>query len=81
MLTVFCWKEIIIDIRKVRNTRPTYYRLKEDKIDKTLCCIVVVVITPLLLLLDLFVLPFELIYLITYKILWGGKNDNITKNE
>lgn len=73
MLTIFCWKKIIKDIKIVRNTWPTYYRLKEDKIEKTLCCIAVVVITPLLLLLDLFMLPFELIYLITYKILWGDK--------
>ena len=65
MLTVLCWKEIIKKIRKVRKTYPTYYRLKEDKIETTLCCILVVVATPLLLLLDLFVLPFELIYLIT----------------
>lgn len=73
MLTIFCWKKIIKDIKIVRNTWPTYYRLKEDKIEKTLCYIAVVVITPLLLLFDLFMLPFELIYLITYKILWGGK--------
>lgn len=73
MLTIFCWKEIIKDIKIVRNTWSGYYRLKEDKMEKTLCCITVVVATPLLLLFDLFVLPFELIYLITYKILWGGK--------
>nr|DAD88973.1 MAG TPA: hypothetical protein [Myoviridae sp. ct96L1] len=73
MFTVLCWKEIIKKIRIVRKTYPTYYRLKEDKIETTLCCIVVVVATPLFLLIDLFVLPFELIYLITYKILWGSK--------
>lgn len=74
MLTVFCWKEIIKKIRQFRKkTYPTYYRLDEEKIETTLGCIAVVAGTPLLLLLDLFVLPFELIYLITYKILWGGK--------
>lgn len=73
MLTVFCWKEIIKKIRIVRKTYPTYYKLKQDKIETTLCCIAVVGVTPLLLLLDLFMLPFEMIYLITYKILWGGK--------
>lgn len=73
MFTVLCWKEIIRKIKIVRKTYPTYYRLKEDKIKTTLYCIAVVLFTPLILLLDLFVLPFELIYLITYKILWGGK--------
>lgn len=73
MFTVLCWKEIIRKIRIVRQMNPTYYKLKEEKIETTLCCIFVVVATPLFLLIDLFVLPFELIYLITYKILWGGK--------
>lgn len=73
MLTVFCWKELLKQIRMVRKISPKYYRLKENKIETTLCCIAVVATTLLLLLLDLFVLPFELIYLITYKTLWGGK--------
>lgn len=73
MITVLCWKKIIKEIGLVRNAPPTYYRLKEEKIIDTLCCIVVVAATPLLLLLDLSMLPFELIYLIIYKILWGGK--------
>lgn len=73
MLTVLCWKEIIKQIRIVRKTNSKYYRLKEDKIDTTFYCIAVVLFTPLLLLFDLFILPFELIYLIIYKILWGDK--------
>ena len=73
MLTIFCWEKIIEKIKIVRKTYPTYYRLKEDKIETTLGCIAVVAATPLFLLFDLFVLPFELVYLVTYKILWGGK--------
>ena len=70
MITTFFWKEIAKSIKEIKNAKPRYYRLKEDKSTVALIFIIMIVVTPLFLLFDLFVSPFELLYLIVYKLLW-----------
>ena len=71
MITKFIWKEILADIKQVKNiTNPRYYRIKEDRLDVTIDMVLVILATPIVVLLDLVLLPIELMYLIIYKILW-----------
>ena len=70
MITIFFWKEIAESIKKLKHAKPQYYRLKEAKSITTLMFIIMIIVTPLFLLFDLFVSPFELLYLIVYKLLW-----------
>ena len=70
MITTLFWKEIAEGIKTVKNAKPQYYRLKEAKSITTLMFIIMIIVTPLFLLFDLFVSPFELLYLIVYKLLW-----------
>lgn len=74
MITKFIWKETLTEIKQVKNiTNPRYYRIKEDRLEATMDMVMIILATPIFILLDLLLLPIELIYLITYKILWGGK--------
>lgn len=70
MITIFFWKEIAESIKKLKHAKPQYYRLKEDKSTVALIFTIMIIVTPLSLLFDLFMSPFELLYLIVYKLLW-----------
>lgn len=71
MITKFIWKEILADIKQVKNiTNPRYYRIKEDRLYVTIDMVLVILATPIVVLLDLVLLPIELMHLIIYKILW-----------
>ena len=71
MITKFIWKETLTGIKKVKNiNNPRYYRIKEDRLEATMNMVIIILATPIFILLDLVLLPIELIYLIIYKILW-----------
>lgn len=71
MITKFMWKEILTKIKQVKNiTNPRYYRMKEDKSEATMDMVIVILATPIVVLLDLLLLPIELMLLIIHKILW-----------
>lgn len=71
MITKCIWKETLVEIKKAKNiNNPRYYRIKEDREEATMIMLLVIIITPIVILLDLVLLPIELMYLIIYKILW-----------
>lgn len=71
MITKFIWKETLTEIKQVKNiTNPRYYRIKEDRLEATMNMVIIILETPIFILLDLLLLPIELMYLINYKILW-----------
>ncbi len=71
MITKFIWKEILTEIKQVKNiTNPRYYHIKEDRLEVTIDMVLVILATPIVVLLDLVLLPIELMHLIIYKILW-----------
>lgn len=71
MITKFIWKETLTEIKQVKNiTNPRYYRIKEDRLEATMEMVIIILATPIVILLDLVLLPIELMYLIIYKILW-----------
>mgnify|MGYP004694967245 CR=1 FL=1 len=71
MITKFIWKEILTKIKQVKNiTNPRYYRIKEDKSEVTMNMVIVILATPIVIVLDLLLLPVELMLLIIHKILW-----------
>lgn len=64
-------KKKLTDIKQVKNiTNPRYYHIKEDRLEATMDMVIVILATPVVILLDLLLLPIELMYLIIYKILW-----------
>lgn len=71
MINKYIWKETLADIKKTKNiNNPRYYRIKEDRFEVTIGMVITILATPFIALLDLFLLPIELMYLIIYKILW-----------
>lgn len=70
MITALLWKEITNNIKVVKNAKLQYSRLEEEKLMTTLIFTVMIIATPPILLMDIFVSPFELLYLIVYKLLW-----------
>ena len=71
MITKFIWKETLTEIKQVKNiTNPRYYRIKGDRLEATMEMVIIILATPIVILLDLVLLPIELMYLIIYKILW-----------
>lgn len=72
MITKKMWIEILEEIRVLKDgvVNPDYYRKEEDRKNSTITTIVATLITPATILLDLVTLPFQLIYLIAYKLLW-----------
>lgn len=71
MITKKLWKETLEEIKKVKNiNNPHYYRIKEDKSEVAMEMVLAIFMSPFSILLDLFLLPIQLIYLIIYKILW-----------
>lgn len=70
MITTLFWKEIVKNIKKVKNMKLQYYKLKEEKITATFMFVIMIIVTPLFLSIDIFMSPFELLYLIVYKLLW-----------
>lgn len=71
MITKVIWKETLTEIKQVKNiTNPRYYRIKEDRLEATMEMVIIILATPIVILLDLVLLPIELMYLIIYKILW-----------
>lgn len=71
MITKYIWKETLTEIKKVKNINNyRYYRIKEDKEEVAMIVLISIIGTPIVILLDLFLLPIELMYLIIYKILW-----------
>lgn len=74
MITKTLWKETINGIKKVKySSAKNYCTIEKNKKEATLGLIVVIIITPIYLIIDLCMLPFELVYLIFYKLLWGVK--------
>lgn len=69
MITTLFWKEIVKNIKKVKNMKLQYYKLKEEKITATFMFVIMIIVTPLFLSIDIFMSPFELLYLIVYKLL------------
>lgn len=71
MITKFIWKETLTEIKQVKNiTNPRYYRIKGDRSEATMDMVLIILTTPIAILLDLVLLPIELMHLIIYKILW-----------
>lgn len=71
MITKFIWKETLTEIKQVKNiTNPRYYRIKKDRLEATMYMVMMILVTPIVILLDLVLLPIELMCLIIYKILW-----------
>lgn len=72
MITKSMWIDILKEIRCLKDgvVNPDYYRKERDRKDATITTIVATLITPVAILLDLITLPFQLIYLIVYKLLW-----------
>ena len=71
MITKFIWKEILTEIKRLKNiTNPRYYRIKQDKSEATMDMVIIILATPIVILLDLLLLPIELMLLIIHKILW-----------
>lgn len=80
MFTIIIWKnliEYIKDTKNILNGKKIKNEIKwlwdEDKMLATLKLIALSIGTPLLLLFDICVIPLELLYLLVYKFLWGGK--------
>ena len=76
MFTKYYYKDIIErikDLKQLIKTKsyladdPDIISEKQDIMDDLLLAII---FTPLILLVDLIALPFELIYLILYKVIW-----------
>lgn len=68
MLTITIWKNLIKYIKDIKE-----YLWDEDKMLATIEIIILPIFTPFILLLDICAMPLELLYLIVYKFLWGGK--------
>lgn len=77
MFTKGYYKDVINDIKELKETiynspcylekDPSIIRQKSDIIFNLL---ILILITPFTLVFDLILLPFELIYLILYKVIW-----------
>ena len=69
------WKDLIEYIKNtkgyIKNTKEHFW--DEDKEIAIVELIFLSMVTPFLLLLDICGMPFELLYLLLYRILWGGK--------
>lgn len=71
MITKFIWKEILTEIKQVKKHKnPRYYRIKEARLEASMDMVIIILATPIVILLDLVLLPIELMYLIICKILW-----------
>lgn len=80
MFTIIIWKnliEYIKDTKNILNGKKIKDEIKwlwdEDKMLATIKLIALSIGTPFLLLFDICVIPLELLYLLVYKFLWGGK--------
>lgn len=79
MFTKYYYKDIIERIKDLKQLIKTKPYLVDDpdiiseKQDIICDLLLAIIITPLILLVDLTALPFELIYLILYEIIWKEK--------
>lgn len=80
MITKGCWKEMLLQIKRAKKIiNPRYMYIKRDRREATTELIITIFITPFVAIFDLILSPFELMYLIAYKILWkdlGGNKDD-----
>lgn len=72
MLTKQMLVEMLEEIKRLKDgvVNPSYYRIGKAREVATIAAIVTILLTPLTILLDLVTLPFQLIFLIVYKLLW-----------
>lgn len=77
MITRIFYKEVIGDIKDFKEYTPYYLKDDPDIIEErsveTFKLLILIIFTPLILVVDLIALPFELIYLILYKVIWKEK--------
>lgn len=80
MITRGFWKGVLLQIDNAKNiSNPRYIFKERDRRDATENLIITIFVTPFLVIFDLILSPFELMYLIAYKILWkdlGGNKDD-----
>lgn len=74
MITRILYKEVIGDIKDFKKYIPYYLKDDPDTIEErsvnTFKLLILIIFTPLLLVVDLFILPLELLYLILDILLW-----------
>lgn len=77
MITRILYKEVIGDIKDFKEDMPYYLKDDPDIIEErsynTFKLLILIIFTPLLLVVDLFILPLELLYLILDILLWKEK--------
>ena len=77
MITKNMWIETLEDIRWLKDgiVNPNYYRKERDRREATIGLITIILITPITILMDFVTIPFQLMYSITYKLLWKKKGE------
>ncbi len=70
MITTYLFRNVKKSIKRLKKAPCTYYKLHEEKISTTILFTLIISLSPLSITFDLLLLPFELIYLIVYKLLW-----------
>lgn len=80
MITRLMYKEVINDIKELKERiyNSPYCLNKDDNIinlkdNITFNLIISIIVTPFTLIIDLVLLPLELLYLVLYKIIWKEK--------
>ena len=75
MITKNMWIKILEDIKWLKDeiVNPKYCRIEIDRRETTVVLIITILMTPITILSDFVTIPFQLMYLITYKLLWKKK--------
>lgn len=75
MITKNMWIKILEDIKWLKDgiVNPNYYRIESDRRETTVVLIITILMTPITILSDFVTIPFQLMYSITYKLLWKKK--------
>ena len=75
MITKNMWIKILEDIKWLKDgiANPKYCRIEIDRRETTVVLIITILMTPITILSDFVTIPFQLMYLITYKLLWKKK--------
>ena len=76
MITKYLWGEVIFEIAHMNK----YGTTDEDKITYFLCFICLAMVTPLLILIDLLLSPFEILYYLFCKWLDSDKKEKKKAN-
>ena len=77
MITKNMWIKILEDIKWLKDgiVNPDYYFKERDRREATISLIATISMTPITILADFVTIPFQLMYSITYKLLWKNKGE------